>query len=127
MKKDFDKWNNLKKKLNDDERKIFCNEREIWWCSIGLNVGSEEDGKNEFFERPILIEKVFNLNMIRAIPLTSQVKNDENHFAIKYLEREGSLILSQMKTISTKRLSRKMGRLDEPQFESLKAKLRGYI
>ncbi|MFA5871014.1 MAG: hypothetical protein WC842_03995 [Candidatus Paceibacterota bacterium] len=56
-KKDFDSWNIQKKKINTREKVIFCNIREIWWCSLGVNIGSEEDGKNELFERPVLILK----------------------------------------------------------------------
>jgi mRNA interferase MazF len=104
----------------DSHQKIpFCNQREIWWCCIGLNVGSEVDGKNELFERPVIIIKVFNSNMIRVAPLTSKIKEDSHHYIIRYLGREGSVILSQMKTISPKRLSRKMTRLDKVQFNRL--------
>ena len=43
MDKDFDKWNIEKKNL--DERLInknsFFYPREVWWCSIGINVGVE--------------------------------------------------------------------------------------
>ena len=45
--KEFDKWNELKKKLHNSEKpkKFYFREREIWWCSLGLNIGFEEDGK----------------------------------------------------------------------------------
>jgi len=119
MEKDFDSWNKVKKQVNGREVDIFCNQREIWWCSIGLNVGSEEDGKNELFERPILILTVFNKNMVRVAPLTSKHKEDKHHISITYNDRSGSVILSQMKTISTKRLSRKLCRLDNEQFEKV--------
>lgn len=118
MNKDFDSWNQIKKKVQD-KKDIYCNAREIWWCALGLNVGSEEDGKNELFERPILILKVFNHQMIRVAPLTSKQKDDAHHFAITYDDRNGSVILSQTKTISSKRLSRKLCRLDKAQFESV--------
>lgn len=126
--KDFDKWNNLKKSINTkDGIDIYCNQREIWWCSLGLNIGSEEDGKNELFERPILILKVFNKNILRIAPLTSKFKNDEHHTGIKYHDREGSVILSQIKTISSKRLSRKLCRLDKKQFNLVLEKIKQNI
>ena len=56
MKKDFDKWNERKKALNDRERILF-NPREIWWCSFGVNIGSEQDGSGDNFERPVIIIK----------------------------------------------------------------------
>jgi len=109
----------MKKEINNKETNIFCNSREIWWCSIGLNIGSEEDGKNELFERPVLIIKVFNRDILRVVPLTSKYKNDKNHIQIKYNDRVGSIIISQIKTISSKRLSRKLCRLDKKQFEDV--------
>lgn len=126
MEEDFDEWNLLKKKI-DNKKEVFCNTREIWWCSIGINIGSEENGKNHLFERPILITKVFNKNICRVIPLTSTVKDDKNHISISYLDRTGSAILSQMKTISTRRLSRKMCRLDKEQFEKIKAVIKNNV
>jgi len=60
MPKDFDCWNEIKKGIDGREKIIFCNKREIWWCSLGLNVGVEEDGKNQLFKRPVLVVKVFN-------------------------------------------------------------------
>ena len=45
--KDFDKWNELKKKLHVRQERLLFHEREIWWCSLGVNIGFEENGKNE--------------------------------------------------------------------------------
>ena len=120
MQKDFDLWNSRKKIINLKNKEIFCNQREIWWCSIGLNVGSEEDGKNELFERPVLVMNVFNRDMLRVVPLTSRCKNDLFHVQIKYGGMVGSAIISQMKTISARRLSRKLCRLDVAQFEDVR-------
>lgn len=119
MDKDFDSWNKIKKHINKRDINSFYYPREIWWCSLGLNVGSEEDGKNELYERPVLIIKVFNKKMARVIPLTSLEKEDRNHFSITFLENKRSVKLSQLKTISTQRLSRKLGVLDHFQFEKV--------
>lgn len=62
MKKDFDKWN-IEKKIVDARvvnKNLFFYAREIWWCSTGLNVGVESNGKHDNFERPMLIVKKFN-------------------------------------------------------------------
>ncbi|MCC6323896.1 type II toxin-antitoxin system PemK/MazF family toxin [Candidatus Nomurabacteria bacterium] len=122
--KDFDIWNLLKKNINERENTPFANQREIWWCSLGVNVGTEEDGKNELFERPVLILKVFNEKMVRVAPITSKAREDAHHITIQYHERTGSAILSQIKTISTKRLSRKLARLGKDQFEKVMEKIR---
>jgi len=55
--KRFDEWIKQKKKLDshDSTDSLYVKEREVWWISIGVNVGAEIDGKNELFERPVLI------------------------------------------------------------------------
>lgn len=127
MEKDFDEWNKFKKNLNEKKNIPFSNKREIWWCSVGLNIGTEEDGKNELFERPIIILRVLNKDTLRIAPLTSKEKSNEHYFPIYYQNRTGSVILSQIKTISSKRLSRKLTRLDKKQFENLINKIRDVI
>jgi hypothetical protein len=83
MKKDFDCWNMLKKHIHNGNDPIFCNEREIWWSSIGINVGSEEDGKNNLYERPIIVLKVLNKSMILCVPLTSKIRNDKKNVQVR--------------------------------------------
>ncbi len=56
----FESWNMQKRNIDAKERKLLFREGDVWWCSIGKNIGAEQDGKNEFFERPILIYKKFN-------------------------------------------------------------------
>jgi mRNA-degrading endonuclease toxin of MazEF toxin-antitoxin module len=127
MHKDFDTWNNLKKEIHAMGRTIFCDPREIWWCAMGLNIGSEEDGKNDLFERPVLIIRVFNRHMVRIVPLTSKVKDDENHHLLIYGGVTNSARLSHLKTISPLRLTRKIGKIDTAQFKSIVEKLKTQI
>jgi mRNA interferase MazF len=74
MTKDFDLWNNDKKKIDQTNRIFYFNEREVWWCSLGVNVGFEVDGKNQNFVRPILVLKTFGNKTCWVLPMTS-VKN----------------------------------------------------
>lgn len=56
MPKDFDKWSRNKKLLEEHAyAQLSFHEREIWWCSLGLNLGDEQDGKHQDFERPVLV------------------------------------------------------------------------
>lgn len=124
MNKDFDSWNELKKKLQDREIRFHPRKRDIWWCSLGANIGSEQDGKHELFERPVLIIKVFNRDMVRILPLTSRIKDDHNHVSIIYRSRIQSAILSHVMTVSTKRLWKTDHRIDREQFRLIVEKLR---
>jgi hypothetical protein len=55
MQKDFDRWNERKKIIHDSGENKLYHAREIWWCSLGVNIGSEQDGDNENYTRPVLI------------------------------------------------------------------------
>jgi len=73
MQKDFDKWNEKKKFINKQELAKFCHSREIWWCSIGTNIGFEQDGTGKNFDRPILVIRGFNENLFFGVALMSAV------------------------------------------------------
>lgn len=58
--KDFENWNREKQYINAIEKELYFNEREIWWCAFGVNIGVEIDGKNGKHERPGLILRYIN-------------------------------------------------------------------
>jgi len=119
-KKDFDKWNEDKKRLHKRDSIPFSNTREVWWCSLGINVGIEIDGKNDNYERPVLILKVFNKEMLWVVPLTSKPRQNKFYFKISFGEENISyVILSQSRIISAKRLVRKIDRLSEETFKKV--------
>lgn len=41
MKKEFEKWNTTKMRINALADVPYFHEREIWFCSLGVNVGFE--------------------------------------------------------------------------------------
>lgn len=43
----YDEWNKEKKKISDIDKKVFFKEGEIWWCSLGINLGEEVYGKGK--------------------------------------------------------------------------------
>lgn len=120
MQKNFDKWNNRKKEINNTVFNSYIHEREIWWCSIGLNVGDEEDGKNELFERPVLIIRKFNQKIVLAVPLTTKTKDNYYYFTFMYDGLKFAAILSQIRLISTSRLTRRIQTINDPLFEQIR-------
>ena len=103
MEKNFDEWNTLKKKLEQKEKFPSFEEREIWWTSIGINVGDEICGKNEHASRPILILKKFNNHFFFAVPLSSKQKQNKYYFNFTLHDKEQSAIMCQAKCFSAKR------------------------
>ncbi|MBU3669079.1 MAG: type II toxin-antitoxin system PemK/MazF family toxin, partial [Candidatus Taylorbacteria bacterium] len=78
------------------------------------------------FERPVHIVKKFNKQMFWGLPLTT--KGSAGPFLHKVSNELDSLvILSQIKTVSTKRLLRKMGSISEQDFIEIRTKIRNFL
>ncbi|HNP66278.1 MAG TPA: type II toxin-antitoxin system PemK/MazF family toxin [Aequorivita sp.] len=128
--KDFDAWNEQKKITDNKEvtDTFYYKEREIWWSSLGVNIGCEIDGKNENFERPILVIKKVNKHQFFGIPLTSQNKEGFFYEKVNYSDGGvGTINLSQIRVLSTKRIIRKIGMVDLTDFERVKDKFTDYF
>ena len=48
MKKDFKKWMEQKVKIHNDKTHPFFHEREVWFSSLGENIGFEQDGERVY-------------------------------------------------------------------------------
>lgn len=120
--KDFQKWHNLKKDLHEKDRIVYFREKQIWWCILGLNIGYEQDGKNKYFLRPVLILKKFNPKVLWILPITTSGKNGKYYYQYEYDNKKYSIILSQIRLISSKRLLRKIRILSKEDFEKTKKK-----
>jgi mRNA interferase MazF len=126
--KDFNIWNTRKIIINEKVQIPFFHQREIWFCFLGLNVGFEQDGKGEDFQRPIVIIKKFNNEVFWAIPLSRTKRRGKYYFEFPFDSNTTSVaILSQIKLIDARRLSRKIGDLDEINFRALIEKLKALL
>ncbi len=111
---EFDAWNIQKKHIQTEKAPLYFKESEIWWCRLGLNVGDEQDGKGENFSRPILVLRKFNPYVFWAIPLSTKIKN--NKYYVPCVGTDGmtrAAIISQIRLVSVKRLTDKIGFADE--------------
>lgn len=121
--KNFDKWNINKKGLEGN--KVVCvtpNAREVWWVSLGVNIGSEQDGLGANFERPVLILKKLSPSTFLVFPLSTKEKLEKFQYKVIVNGKEGYVLLDQVKVIDTKRFLRKMGYVDKETFEIIKQK-----
>lgn len=119
--KDFDEWNTRKKSLHKAEIEVRFLEREVWWCSLGVNVGREQDGANDLFERPILVLRKFSRDVFWALPITRTQKTGPYYLPIRVKGRNSTIILSQIRLISAKRLQRYIEKLPKKQFREVVA------
>lgn len=124
--KEFDQWNERKKQADGKEidRNLFLHEREVWWCSVGVNVGVEIDGKNNDFERPVLLIKKFNGLMFWGIPLTSKAKENPYIVRVEHSRGVSYANLSQLRLLSSKRVLRKVGVISEKSFLTVLSRLK---
>lgn len=129
MKKDFiekyNNWNIKKQDIQFSERteKMYFKEGDIWWCSLGLNIGSESFGKGENFRRPILIVKKLSGDLCITLPLTSKEKNGTWFIDITLQGEKKWAMLYQIRTLNKKRFTVKIGELDDTDFARVKEKL----
>jgi mRNA interferase MazF len=106
--------------IEEDVDKYF-REKEVWWAAMGKNIGYEIDGKNDLFERPVLILKGYSRDMCFVLPLTSKIKNPTPWYQhVVALENgDSAVIISQGKVLSSKRLLRKHDVIDTEDYNAI--------
>ncbi|MEK7105337.1 MAG: type II toxin-antitoxin system PemK/MazF family toxin [Patescibacteria group bacterium] len=125
MEKDYSRWHQKKAVVNDVSARPFFHEKEIWFCHLGANVGFEEDGKGSDFMRPVIVYRKFNSIVLWAIPLTRTNKDGKHYFRFTFLKDLDSVaILSQLRLIDARRLSRKIGVIKSEDYQKLTQKLK---
>lgn len=121
-------WTKLKLRIELNENiDFYFKEREIWWVSIGSNIGYEQDGKNEKFERPILIIKKFGRDVFWGVPMSTKNKTGEFYHVIGYKDKDYSILLTQLRLMSSKRLIRKLRTLSKDEFREARLKIKNFL
>jgi len=128
---DFDEWNEVKQRIQDEELVVGFKQRDIFYMKMGKNIGFEQDGKGSEFVRPVVILKGFNKFMFLAIPLSTKIKEGKFYHTFSF-QRNGETILnnallSQMRLFSTKRLLNKIGVMNSDDFKIMKTKFKKLI
>lgn len=118
--KDFDGWNKIKKTIDDMNAFLPIKEGEIWWCSIGENVGIEICGKGGSFSRPVLVFKKLSRYGFLGIPLTSQEHTGSWYSEFVFKNRRQFAVLAQVRVFSINRLTDRMGTLTESDYANIK-------
>ncbi len=124
MIKHFIDWIIIKIIIDKTKRTdIVINEGQVFWCFLGENVGSEQNGKGQYFHRPVLIFKKFNNDIFWGIPMSS--KNKDNKYYVKVLLKdfEQSAIISQLRLLDSKRLYLFIGYISIQDFNKIQNKV----
>lgn len=128
MKKDFKRWHDQKNDIHENKSRPHFHERDVWFTTMGVNIGFEQDGKGKEFLRPIIILKKFNNETLWSITLTSKKKSGKYYFTFKHGEkRESTANLSQLRLIDSKRLKYQTGSISEHDFFELKKRIIDFL
>ena len=101
--------------------------REIWWCRLGVNVGTEQDG-GEMFLRPTVILRGLGPDACLVVPLTTSPRKHLLRVPIGLVDgKEARANLSQIRVIDTRRLTRKIGFLDKDMYLKLRKAARDML
>ena len=114
--RNYEDWMIVKDDIQYNKHLHNFKEWEIWWCSIGENVGVEINGKGSHFMRPVVIYKKFNRLFFTAIPLTT--KDHTKEFPDWYVRftfkgKDEFAAVHQITSSSAYRLYRRLGEIDD--------------
>jgi mRNA interferase MazF len=125
--KNFINWFKLKPKLDGNNLRPLFQEREVWNCHWGCNIGFELDGKNDKFIRPVLVLKKLTHNTFLAIPLTTKLKSGTWYVKSNIQNKEGRYIISQIRIVDSKRLYNKIERIPDEEFHKAKTRFINFM
>jgi mRNA interferase MazF len=116
--KDFATWMPKKAQLDALSHKPpLVSERDIWWASVGENIGSEMNGKSDLFSRPVIIFCKLAHGFYFVVPTSTKPK--EGSWYVPFTRGGKSVVacLHQTKAIDYRRLSSKLGQIDTADYE----------
>lgn len=122
----FDEWNDKKKQLHGSRPKIMIKEGQIWWCSLGVNIGEETLGKGPNYLRPVIILRKITHTSCIAIPTTTQPKSGSWYFPFEVNNLKRWAMMHQIRFISSRRLRNRESTLYDSQSRALKKALREF-
>ncbi len=105
-------------------------EGEIWWAKPDATVGREQAGR-----RPVLIisNSLYNSlvdSLALVVPLTSQNRGWSNHVLIRAslgLDKDSWAMTEQVRTISRRRLTARLGRVEDQTLAEVRRWVKEYL
>lgn len=116
----FRDWFKLKIILWNKPNNIIFKQGDIWWCSLGINIGEEIYGKGIKFTRPVLIFRKLTSNSFLGLPLTSQERNGNWYVEIFAHGARSWVMLNQARILDKKRLTSRLTTLEDVDFKKVR-------
>ncbi len=115
--KQFLKW--IRIKINLDARTYRApnvSEGDIWWVSLGKNVGTEINGKGSLFTRPVIIFIKLSRTSYFVIPASTKIHVGNWYVPYEYENVKAVASIHQARSIDYRRLYSKAGTLPAEDF-----------
>jgi mRNA interferase MazF len=126
--KQFDAWAKIKKEVQEEFRKINIDAGDVRWTSIGVNIGSEIDGKGDSFCRPALVVNVVGSTVAFIIPMSTKIKNDiAGYLEIEFQGERVSLCIHQSRVVSQKRIMKRIGKVTGNDLKVYKQAIKNFF
>ena len=125
--KDFKTWISLKEQLHYSSKHPSISNGEVWWASVGENVGSEICGKGKKYMRPVIIFRKLNKYSFLAIPLTSKNHKGSWYAHFELNNKKQTAVVSQIECMSILRLWRKIGELSNGDLQIVETTFKNLI
>jgi mRNA-degrading endonuclease toxin of MazEF toxin-antitoxin module len=116
--KDFNNWNRVKKNIDHGNR-LKVKVGEGFWCYLGLNIGTEQNGDEKYFRRPVIILKKYSGKTVLIAPLTTKLHSGSWYLNVKFNNILQQVVLNQIKPIDTKRLIKSMGQISDKEVDRI--------
>jgi len=124
----YDNWNKLKKELNNKRDIIKFSAGNIYFVSIGQNIGHESYGKKDLFLRPVLVYKKLSRTTFLGIPLTSKIKEGSYYFSFNYKKGVTSTAMfNQMRVFDIRRTEYLSGYINKNTYKNLEKKINEFM
>jgi len=123
--KNFLEWFSLKPKLDGlNHKPPFFKDREIWWCHLGENIGTEISGKSASFTRPVIVLKKLSKHTALIVPTSTKIKQGTWFVYFIHKNKEMVACLHQIKVIDYRRFQDYIGQVDTKDFSHIKIQLK---
>jgi hypothetical protein len=103
VKQKFNNWNNIKQ-IIENKNPVQFRQAQIYFMSVGQNIGYEIYGKKELYLRPVLVYRKLSKQTFIGIPLSSKQKDGTYFFTFRYTSKTiSTALLNQIRVFDIKR------------------------
>ena len=125
--KDYDDWMIVKQRINDEERPSFAKAGDVRWASVGVNVGSEIDGKGKgSHTRPVLVLELVGKHLALVVPFSTKLHERPGYVRFDVDSKPMALCVHQVRVVSQKRLLKRIAHLADTRLKEAKVEVKKF-